>query len=308
MTRMAPLSSLPVLASLLALSPLARGDSQARGDKPAETHHEVQSIRDIVYRDLAPGEDAALGKNKLDLFLPKDRKDFPVLFFVHGGGWRTGDKNKYLGFYSNVGLFLARHGIGAVVTNYRLSPAVQHPEHIKDVAKAFAWTYRNIAKYGGRPDQIFACGHSAGGHLVALLATDESYLKAEGLTRAALKGVIPISGVYDVSPPLGLFDTVFGKDDAVRKLASPLAHVAAGLPPFLIIYADKDFLTCDKVSEALCAALKGKNCPASTLEVKDRNHITVLARLTTAEDPAGKAILDFIAAHTPGKQAATGGR
>lgn len=282
----------------------SRADEPARNAEPAT--YEVQAIRDLAYRDLAEGEDASQGKNKLDLFLPKGRKDFPVLFFVHGGAWRTGDKGKYFGLYSNLGMFLARQGVGTVVTNYRLSPGVKHPEHIKDVAKAFAWTHKNIAKHGGRQDQVFACGHSAGGHLVALLATDESYLKAEGLTRADVKGVIPISGVYDVSAQVGLFDSAFGKDPEVRKLASPVNHVHAGEPPFLIIYADKDFLTCDRMSEALCKALKEKNCPACTLEVKDRSHLSVLFRIINPSDPVAKAILDFIAANTGGKEAAGG--
>src|SRR5205823_5671892 len=107
------------------------------------------------------------------------------VFFVHGGAWRNGDKSGILGVYSALGRFLVRHGLGAVIINYRLSPAVRHPAHVQDVAKAFAWTHKNIARYGGRPDQIFLCGHSAGGHLVALLATDPTYLKAEGLTPAA---------------------------------------------------------------------------------------------------------------------------
>src|SRR4029077_10844231 len=148
--------------------------------------------------------------------------------------------------YSAIGERFAKQGIGAVVINYRLSPNVKHPEHIKDVARAFAWTSKNIAKQGGRPDQIFVCGHSAGGHLIALLATDESYLKSEGLSRTAIRGVIPISGVYDITfGGINLFETVFGKDEEVRRQASPLYHVEAGLPPFLILYADNDFRSCD---------------------------------------------------------------
>ena len=86
-----------------------------------------------------------------------------MIFFVHGGAWRHGDK-RYLGVYSSLAMCLARHGLGTVVPNYRLSPAVQHPEHIKDVARAFAWTRKHIGNYGGCPDQIFVSGHSAGAH------------------------------------------------------------------------------------------------------------------------------------------------
>src|SRR5205809_2087088 len=162
-----------VLAVVLGLG-LPLGGT-ARADEGKST--EVQIVRDIPYYD---GADADKVKHKLDLFLPKGQKDFPVLFFVHGGAWRHGDKN-FLGAYSSLGKFYARRGIGTVVTNYRLSPKVIHPEHIKDVARAFAWTVKNISKYGGDPTSLFLCGHSAGGHLVSLLATDRSYLKAEGI-------------------------------------------------------------------------------------------------------------------------------
>ena len=104
----------------------------------------------------------------------------------------------------------AFYGIGAAVISYRLTPTVQHPGHIKDVARAFVWLHENIKKYGGRPDELFVCGHSAGGHLVALLATDESYLKAEGLALSDIKGVMPISGVYVI--PDNFFNAVFGKE------------------------------------------------------------------------------------------------
>jgi acetyl esterase/lipase len=295
---------LPVLSLLPLFACPARLPS---GDTTAKSSpFEVRAVTDVAYRDLYAGEDAKKPKNKLDLYLPKGKKDFPVLFFVHGGAWRNGDKN-YFGVYSNLGMFLARHGIGAVMTNYRLSPAVQHPEHVKDVARAFAWTSRNIAQYGGRSDELFLCGHSAGGHLVSLLATDESYLKAEGLSRAAVRGVVPISGVYDVSfAGLNLLETVFGKDAEVRRQASPLAHVQAGLPPFLIIYADSDFRTCDVMSERFCKALQEKKCEARLLEVKGRNHLSVLLNATKADDPVGQAIVAFIAGHTPTATASAG--
>jgi acetyl esterase/lipase len=155
----------------------------------------VQRIRDVAYYD---GPDADEHRHRLDLFFPRGRKDYPVVVFVHGSAWVVGD-NRCCGLYSSVGEFLASQGIGAVLPNYRLSPGVKHPEHVKDVARAFAWTKAHIAEYGGRPDQIFLAGHSAGGHLAALLVTDPKYLKTEGLGTEDVKGVILISGVYRIS-------------------------------------------------------------------------------------------------------------
>lgn len=278
--------------SALALGAMLGGlcPAQAAENKPVT--YQVQTVRDLAYYD---GADADKVKHKLDLYLPKNLKNFPVLFFVHGGAWRTGDKN-YFGVYGAIGQFFARHGIGAVVTNYRLSPAVLHPEHIKDVARAFAWTYKHIAEYGGRSDQIFVCGHSAGGHLVALLATDDDYLKEQGLTLQAIKGVMPMSGVYAI--PEMLFPSIFGNDATICKKASPINHARPDAPPFLIIYADSDFPTCATVSQAFCRALKDKQCAAVCQEIKDRNHISIIFKASQDDDPTGQALLQFIAEHT----------
>jgi acetyl esterase/lipase len=155
---------------------------------------EVVTIKNVPYCDDAAGKDF---RHRLDLYLPKDRVDFPVVVLVHGGAWVVGD-NRCCGLYSSVGEFLASQGIGVAMPNYRLSPGVKHPDHVQDVAKAVAWTRSHIAEYGGDPTNFYLAGHSAGGHLVALLATDESYLKAEGVKTSDLKGVVAISGVYRI--------------------------------------------------------------------------------------------------------------
>src|SRR5262249_16983924 len=138
-------------------------------------------------------------KHKLDLYLPKGHKGFPVLLFAHGGGWKNGDKQEF----EFLGKALAKNGIGVVCINYRLYPQVRFPANVEDAARAFAWVHQNIAKYAGRADQLFVGGHSSGGHLVSLLATDESYLKAERLAFTDIRGVLSISGLYAI--PRGRF-------------------------------------------------------------------------------------------------------
>jgi acetyl esterase/lipase len=272
----------------LALAAAARADNETRPAIKTGGDFDVEVVKDLAYYD---GPDADPVKHKLDLYLPKEQKDFPVLFFIHGGGWKSGDRS----LYGALGRLFAKNGLGTVVISYRLSPKVQHPAHIQDVAKAFAWTCQNIGKYGGKVDEIFVSGHSAGGHLAALLATNESYLKAEKLSPANIKGVIPLSGVYMVTP--NLFKA-FPDDEQEAKNASPLEHVKEGEPPFLIIYADKDFPTCDKLSEKFCTALKGCKCEATMLEVKERNHITIIVRMAGEGDPTTQAMLEFIAKHS----------
>jgi acetyl esterase/lipase len=281
-----------LVAGLLLATPALTAD-EAKAPAKVRAKFDVEVVKDLAYNEAT---DADPVKHKLDLYLPKGQKDFPVLFFVHGGTWMHGDRKQY----ALVGELFASQGIGTVVISYRLSPKVKHPAHVQDVARAFSWTCCNIARYGGRADEIFACGHSAGGHLVALLGTDESYLKAEHRSFADLKGVIPISGVYTVLP-YGPLVKVFGKDPEVCKKASPLGNVGGKHPPFLLIYGDKDFPLFDAMAGQMSKALRKCGCEASALEVEKRNHITIIIRLGDEDDPTRKAVLDFIARHSEHK-------
>ena len=278
--------SLLTIAALLFCAFVARADDD---NKPAAKDADklaVETKKEIAYYD-AKGADPV--RHKLDLYLPKGQKDFPVVMFVHGGTWRSGKKD----IYAPLGEMYARNGVGAVIINYRLSPAVQHPAHTQDVAKAFAWTVHNIAKYGGNPEQIFISGHSAGGHLVALLATAESYLVAEKLSLDKIKGVVAISGVYSIGG--NRLNQAFGEDAKVHEEASPLKHVKAGLPPFLLIYGDKDFAGLGPLAESMGKALKAANDTVTVMKINDRDHYTIIRKMVDDSDPVSQAALQFIA-------------
>jgi acetyl esterase/lipase len=253
-------------------------------------HYEVKAVKDVAYYE---GDGADPKKHKLDLYLPKGQKDFPVLFFIHGGAWTIGDRS----WYGKLGETFAKNGVGTVVISYRLTPQVQHPGHVEDVARAFAWTHDNIAKHGGKSDQVFVSGQSAGGHLAALLATNDTYLKAHKLSPKDIKGVVAISGVYAIVP--GMMERIFGKGKEAAESASPLKHVSGKEPPFLILYADKDMPTIDLMSEQLQKALTKEKVEANCVVMKDRNHIDSIMKLAANEDdPATQAMLEFIAKHS----------
>jgi acetyl esterase/lipase len=253
--------------------------------------YSFQAYTDIAYYD---GPDAHPIKHRLDLFVPEGLKDAPVLIFVHGGGWTSGDKN----LYSFIGRAFAEQGFVTAVINYRLSPQVQHPAHIEDVARAFAWVYRNIAQYGGNPEKIFVMGHSAGGHLVALLALDEKYLQAHGLTLAAIKGAIPISGIYDVTieppGPFNVYRIVFGTDPQQRRDASPITHVGPNKPPFLIMYAQFDFPGFDAQARQLLSLLREYGNEAALIQIPNRDHVTIITNIGEPNDPTTQEILKFL--------------
>lgn len=242
---------------------------------------------DIAYRT---DKGADKERHVLDVYVPKGKKDFPTVLFVHGGSWKSGNKN----IYEVLGKSLATDGIGCVICNYRLSPQVQHPGHIEDVAKAFAWTRENITKYGGQKDRLFLCGHSAGGHLVSLLATDPQYLKAEKCSPADVRGVASLSGVYQIFHTVRVFEGPFGKDEKVCKLASPLTHATGKCPPFLIAYADTDFPQLDEMAENMCAALKKADSPVELVKCKDRNHYTIIFQFVNHADPLNQSFREFV--------------
>jgi acetyl esterase/lipase len=289
----------------------------------------VDEVRDIAYRSDAKADSY---RHRLDVFAPKGKKDCPVVVLVHGGGWIIGD-NRCCGLQSSVGHFLASRGFVAVLPNYRLSPSIKHPEHVRDVARAVRWTKNNVAKYGGNPEQLFLMGHSAGGHLVSLLATDESYLKAEGLKSGDIQGVISASGVYNIpaetpafvaggpgrlavrvdqlypfrgdtgtlpNVPIGLpvqfdpYGPAFGDEPKDRAAASPLTHVRRGLPPFLILIGDNELPTVADQAAEFHQALRAQGCAARLEKIDKRNHTSVMFSVIRPEDPAARAILEFL--------------
>jgi acetyl esterase/lipase len=267
---------------LVALALFAPGLVRAEEKKAP---YEVEVIKDVAYN---PADDADAERHKLDLYLPKGANDYPVYFFIHGGAWRNGSKD----LYAPIGKMFAARGIGYVATNYRLSPKVKHPAHIEDVARAFAWVVGNIAKHGGNPKQIYLSGHSAGGHLAALLATDESYLKTHKLSLADVRAVVPISGVYTVGGER--LARVFGEDG---KQASPMTHVKGKLPPFLVLYADKEMAGLGKQAEAFGEAMKKAGSDVEVKVIKDRDHISIIRNSVKPDDELTTAIVAFIKKH-----------
>jgi len=239
----------------------------------------VAVTKDISY---AGGDPADAAKHKLDLYLPKDKKNFPVMIFYHGGSWRSGDRSRY----GPLGNRFAEAGIGVAIPSYRLMPKNPHPAQIEDVAAAFAWVHQNIASYGGDASRIYIVGHSAGGHLVALLATDPQWLKKFDIPISAIHGVAALSGVYDVSH-IGAFDD-HGHD------ASPMEHVASNAPPFLVTYCQWDYRGLPMQARDFTAAMQAKFNSVKLVYVPGESHISEIIDAIQPDNVTGKALLDFI--------------
>lgn len=263
----------------------------------------VKQFLDLAYYS---GPDADPVKHKLDLYLPEGKRDFPMIMFIHGGGWDQGDKRVTSDPYGDIGRRFAKKGVGVAAIDYRLSPQFKYPTHIQDVARAFAWLFNNLASYGGDPNRIFVMGHSAGGHLTALLATDERWLKEQGLSLKNIQGAIPVSGVYDfemLAPTRKLskstdimMERFFDNDPAKMKDGAPLNHIEKGkpIPPFLILWGGLDLPTLPAQAKALAKKLEDNGYSVQTMECPLRNHYTMVVDIRNVGDKEQEAILNFI--------------
>jgi acetyl esterase/lipase len=261
-----------------------------------------------VKRDV-PYATPALERQVLDIHAPKDAKNLPVVFWIHGGGWQAGDKSLV---QEKPKMFTDR-GFVFVSTNYRLLPKVEMETIFRDVAKSLGWVYKNIADHGGDPSRIFVMGHSAGAQLAALLCIDDRYLKAEGVPFSVLKGCVPVDGdTYDIPAMIETAETrrrvhgepqakfghreKFGNDPEKHRDYSAVTHVAKGkgIPPFLILYvADHPDTTAQ--ARRLASVLKEAEIPTTAFGAKDTNHTKLNDNLGVADDPATKALDAFVA-------------
>jgi arylformamidase len=263
---------------------------------------DLRVLRDVCYHPQPNGNAA---QQSLDIYLPvaaeKRQAELPVVVFMHGGGWRAADKQDAIGVHANICTALAQKGLIAVNVNYRLSPRVKHPAHALDVAHALCWVTENIGGYGGDAENIFVTGHSSGGHLAALVTLDERYLREAGTTPAFIKGVVGISGIYNIEHFAGRNRTAhrlmarpaFGNDRKTWDDASPVNHVRKGAPPFLMINAADDERL-EEEAEELAALLRRAGTTADTLIIPGTDHFTILGFVGNRDDTLIERIVSFV--------------
>ncbi|MFM6932054.1 MAG: alpha/beta hydrolase [Novosphingobium sp.] len=204
--------------------------------------------------NLAPDKTFTYGSDPLqtgDVWFPKGHindHSVPLVIFVHGGGWKRGSKDNAASRYAPA--HFTGLGYAYASIDYRLVPAVRVEDQAEDVARAVKALIGDAKKLGIDTSRIVLTGHSAGAHLVALVGTDETYLKKAGLTFADIDGVIPIDGAaYEVSAQLAqacrmmkaTYEQAFGTDPVRQKALSPTHHaMAPNAPAFLLIHVMRD--------------------------------------------------------------------
>jgi len=233
---------------------------------------------DLTYCTADDGTDLTM-----DIYRPRSGKaPYPVVMYVHGGGWSSGDKSDGVGLIFKQEL--TRRGYVFVSINYRLAPKYSFPDPIEDVKCAIRHLRAHAAEYNLDPTRVGAIGGSAGGHLVALLGTsdaeagwDEGQYSEKS---SRVQAVVDLYGPADLlemfsgssrSLMLKTFNASNG-DDPVLATYSPVTYVSADDPPFLIMHGDKDEVVLLEQSEILYERLKQAGVPVKLVVVKNAGH------------------------------------
>lgn len=202
-----------------------------------------------VARDVEYGSDPL---QRFDVYFPANVTAAPVIFMVHGGGWRNGDKSARGVVENKVAHWVTRGSI-LVSTNYRLLPSADVLTQANDVAAAIATAQRRISQWGGDPLKFVLMGHSAGAHLVALVASSRELTGRNGV-QPWLGSVILDSATLDVvetmnGPHLPLHDDAFGTDPAYWRATSPQFAMRDAQPPLMLICSDTRKLAVSQARE-----------------------------------------------------------
>jgi len=219
-----------------------------------------------VERDIAYGADTA---QRIDVYFPVRPKAAPILFMVHGGAWMVGDKATSRVVVNKMKRWVGR-GFIMVSVNYRLSPQADPVEQANDVAKALAFAQSKAMTWGGDPARFVLMGHSAGAHLVALLAADPSIGKQQG-AKPWLGTIALDSAAFDVPRIMQarhprFYDRVFKDDPAYWRKASPIYRLSRVEAPMLLVCSSQRQDSCPQARN-FAAKASAQNAKVTVLPV-----------------------------------------
>lgn len=255
----------------------------------------IHRNKHIVYNS----SDTGRTPQELNVFAPaKKKKSNPVLIFVHGGNWNSGNKR----LYSFLGSRMARKGIVTVIPDYPKSPKAGYNEMAEDVAAAVKWTKENIHTYGGDSNRIFISGHSAGGHLAALVSIKEDYFKKRNISNP-IKGIVLIDAAgldmygYLKEENLSEGDTylnTFGNNAETWKAASPIYFLHNGMPPMLIYRGGKTYPSISVSNEKFIDSLKHYDTQFTYHIQPRKKHIPMITQFFNPYNKRYKEIAYFM--------------
>ena len=279
---------------------LANAASADQAGSSAAGTPKVQVARDLVYGDRE-ADDAHL--QSLDVYYEDNRSLRPVVIYVHGGSWAFGDK-KDVNYKPD---FFVSQGISFVSMNYRLRWDYKLYDQLEDIASAISWVKTNGETFGFDPGRIILMGHGAGAHLVSLVATDPSYLRAKEMEVSDVRAVVAIDTLsFDiprVMKELGSFierrqhRLVFSSDEKVWEAASPIHHVkeSSDIPGFAVLFvADNEANTLQ--AKAFTKKLSQAGVDTIMIPGNSKTSDTIDDELGQLSDTPTQAMMAFIRA------------
>lgn len=285
------LTGLVVIIGITGLWALANSPA----GRVALSEREVRIVQDLPYVQGTKND-----KQKLDLYLPRNATNFPMVVFVHGGFWRSGDRLYYplvTGLYQNIGVALAKRGIGVAIPSYRLQPYVRIEDQLGDTKAAVDWTREHAKAFGGDAERLFLMGHSAGGHIVMLLSAKDGVVA---------NGVIALSPVTDLKDMAEKSDGVFnrevthpffGSSDEDLAHWSPVTYAKPGLPPMLMLSGERDFDFIPEQTLATTARYRSEGNDVTASVIPDLTHAQMTLSINGHDDIITPIITRFIASH-----------
>lgn len=236
-------------------------------------------------------------RHSLDVFYLDTVEKCPVVIFIHGGSWSGGSKD----IYDKLGYNLSELNIVTVIINYRLAPVFNYEKMAFDCASSVKWAYENIGKYNGDSSNIFLMGHSAGGHLAALMSLNKEFFAALNISNP-VKGCILIDpfglNIYDFlkyhnSWYNEMLHQVFTNDENHWKRGSPSMHVSNKVP-FLVYTGASTYPFLLEDNKLFVGAMKKKGASIRHIIHPNKSHIQMISQLESKSNKMYGEIVTFI--------------
>lgn len=226
-------------------------------------------------------------EERLDVF-PAAEPNSPILVFVHGGWWRGGTRK----LWSYVANGFVSHGFTVVISDYALTPKVTVPDITQATRAAVVWAYEHAEEINGDREKLFVAGHSAGGQQAGMIAVTD--WTQYGLPENPLRGVIPMSGIFDMRVMQYSWLQPFLQLNGNTAMSeSPQFQVPDTAPPILIMLGDEEAEEFHRQARDFEAAYKAKGHRADYYTQTGEDHSTYIYMMGNPESPVVSRIVDF---------------
>lgn len=280
--------------------PIFRGYDREALDREYDNRKKVANSAELIARYASESEaarrtlacrlDVRYGLHAgetLDVFLPPGPAPAPVHVFIHGGYWHRMDKADF-GFVARA---LQPAGAAVVAINYALMPSVTMDELVRQCRAAVAWVWRNASSFGGDPGRIFVSGHSAGGHLTAMVMSTD-WAAFGGLPADVVKGGCGISGLYDLEPiRLCYLNDILRLTPEEARGNSPVHLAPERSGALLLAVGDREGPEYHRQTDELAAAWRARGLPCEVMDMAGHDHFSIMLQLADGASPLSRALL-----------------